>query len=760
MESLIFDGPSGLYGAFSPGSAISHPTCVLCTDETGAFVLQAQVPPSNIPPTVFEIQEYPNYAAFPAPEDADTGVFYSDLSTGDFYRFGGSLYHLQPRDYYSKTQTDANIAAAVLAHSGDASHPYMNAANVFTAANTFSGGVTLSGGNLSGSGVNATFATLTAGTALRSNAVQSSAGVAAIDLATASEVRLVRTLNLQGNPLSTGGGGVNVGGADIVGGGRVEATTIARPGGGVTVLAIAANSLDIPVPLTTRAVSLSNNALTGVASASIGTLILTGALTCTSIAASLGITAASLATSGAVNATGAITAASATITGTLGANVVNATTSVATAAVSCSGAVTAGSAAVTGAVTSASVGTGAVTASGIVSAASVSSNFLNNSSGAARVRFDGADVDFSRPLHMGGNAILTENGAISMGTGIISGSGANLSGDAIAGRLVTTTLTIPGGADMATMQPSVSTNGGTREMIIQGRLRFGNASDDTYALYRFSNELHLVGGGSGGSRQVRVYDILDAGTSMGAPTVRTNTVLNSAGSARMRFNGTGVDVDTDFYMNSHVIRGLDSVVGSDGSAAFNVATAGQVQMNRAINAQTNNIYGVGTTTTGTIRVGELQRADGTARLTFSGGAIDVRTDLFMGGHTIRQATDVYSAGDDLIAMSFGGPTVTMGRPLNMAGYSINTVGSFDGLDPKDLGFSRVQTFTTLAGSNLYTYTVPGGLGWRIMSAMWIDNSNGNVSNLSVCTDTSTSCQLDRIAGLTIRVKLIIDRNGP
>jgi hypothetical protein len=82
--------------------------------------------------------------------------------------------------------------------------------------------------------------------------------------------------------------------------------------------------------------------------------------------------------------------------------------------------------------------------------------------------------------------------------------------------------------------------------------------------------------------------------------------------------------------------------------------------------------------------------------------------------------------------------------------------------------SHSQDFTAVAGYQTLTCTVPAGMNYRILSAMWVNtNSTYELPDFNIdstvfrrCTGTSAYVYDNYVAGHIIRCTLVMDRNGP
>ena len=84
---------------------------------TYATLVNGTVPASQLPSYVDDVEEYTNYASFPA--TGETGKIYVDLATGDIYRWSGSAY-VQINDAVSSADQATRLATARdIALSGD-----------------------------------------------------------------------------------------------------------------------------------------------------------------------------------------------------------------------------------------------------------------------------------------------------------------------------------------------------------------------------------------------------------------------------------------------------------------------------------------------------------------------------------------------------------------------------------------------------------------------------------------------------------------
>lgn len=710
----------------------SNPNRILSTGPDGRLTWLSVIPLERLDGSVLDDIEAVDVLP---PTGLPTKVYYR-TSDQSYWRWISNTFVMLPGD------VSAAINGAVTAHATSA-HPYTNQPNTWGNYQTFNAGIAVAGGNINASTVDQTIGVLTASQSVRTNVLSDVSGNQRLNLA-GSSVALTAPLTMGTYPL-TANGGIQMANTALSGASLVE-TPFVRAASAAAGLAFTPSVITAGLPLVTQSVAVSGD-ITGVTTIAAGTGQFSAVTSGTVNASSLTAPAVSATTAALVNADLTWIRSPAGVPKLR----FDGTDIDANADLYMNGNILfMQSAAINGAST-----IDATT----VAATSVSTSYLNSASGAARIRLDGADINLSRPLYTDGNAIYTQNGAIDMGNGVLSALGVVTGGDAIIGRAVTSTIARPGGTNVVTLQPSVSQNGGTQEMYIDGRLRFATSGDDTHAVYRYQpwNELHLVGGGA--PRQVRIYDTLDVSSSIGAPIIRTDTVRNTAGQARLRFDGPWIDADAGLHMNGNILYGVGEVGGTDGFTAFDLTTAGQVRCYRNFDVQSYDISGATNVTAGTVRAVELTRQDGSARMSFGGAAIDVRTEMYMGGNAIRQVNEVYST-DGSLAFSTGGSSLSMGRPLNMAGNAITNPSMIDGIDPKSIPFSVVQTFTTVAGLSTYTYNVPGGLNWRIMNALWLNNNNGHEDAVAVTTDTWTSIQLDRPAGFTITLKLMIDRNGP
>ena len=76
---------------------------------TYATLVGGTVPASQLPSYVDDVEEYTNYASFPA--SGETGKIYVDLATGDIYRWAGSAY-VQINDAVSSADQATRLATA------------------------------------------------------------------------------------------------------------------------------------------------------------------------------------------------------------------------------------------------------------------------------------------------------------------------------------------------------------------------------------------------------------------------------------------------------------------------------------------------------------------------------------------------------------------------------------------------------------------------------------------------------------------------
>ena len=97
------------------GDVTAHQAALSITESqisdfgTYATLVGGTVPASQLPSYVDDVEEYTNYASFPA--SGETGKIYVDLATGDIYRWSGSAY-VQINDAVSSADQATRLATA------------------------------------------------------------------------------------------------------------------------------------------------------------------------------------------------------------------------------------------------------------------------------------------------------------------------------------------------------------------------------------------------------------------------------------------------------------------------------------------------------------------------------------------------------------------------------------------------------------------------------------------------------------------------